>query len=214
MANPTLYGPGYSTYARTARLALEEKGVPYDFVEVDFLQGMPAEQVKRHPFSKVPAFEHDGYELYETCAIARYVDEAFDGPALQPADARSRATMTQIISILASYAYGSMIQQVMIPRVVAPMMGGEPDEETISAGLPKAETCLGELERFIDDRSQLVGDTLTQADLHFIPILTYFKMAPESGPLLEKTPGVRRWYDAMRSRTSVQTYCPEEVKSP
>jgi glutathione S-transferase len=30
MANPRLYGPGYSTYARTARLALEEKGVPYD----------------------------------------------------------------------------------------------------------------------------------------------------------------------------------------
>ena len=47
------------------RLALEEKGVGYDRVEVDLL-GEPAqapEHLARHPFGKVPAFEHDGCEL-------------------------------------------------------------------------------------------------------------------------------------------------------
>ena len=47
------------------RLALEEKGVGYDPVEVDLLGG-PAqapEHLARHPFGKVPAFEHDGCEL-------------------------------------------------------------------------------------------------------------------------------------------------------
>ena len=212
MTTPILYGPSYSTYVRTARLALAEKEVPYELVVVDFLQGMPAEHLTRHPFAKVPVFAQDGYQLYETVAITRYVDEAFDGPALQPADARSRARMTQIISLLDAYAYGSMIQQVMVPRVVAPLMGGEPDEEMISAALPKVQTCLDVLETFIGERSCLMGDGLTLADLHLVPILTYFRLAPESGPLLEAKPALRRWYDAMRARSSVQTYCPEELR--
>lgn len=65
MAKPIIYGPAYSTYARTVRLALEEKGVGYDLVEVDLLGGAAKapEHLARHPFGKVPAFEHDGCEL-------------------------------------------------------------------------------------------------------------------------------------------------------
>ena len=56
MSKPTLYGPAYSTYTRSVRLAMEEKGVDYNLVEVDFLQGpMPADQVERHP---LPKFQH------------------------------------------------------------------------------------------------------------------------------------------------------------
>jgi glutathione S-transferase len=53
--------------------------------------------VARHPFGKIPAFEHDSFRLYEAGAIARYIDEAFAGVPLQPADVRGRARMTQII---------------------------------------------------------------------------------------------------------------------
>ena len=65
MAKPIIYGPAYSTYARTVRLALEEKGVGYDPVEVDLLgeAAQAAEHLARHPFGKVRAFEHDGCEL-------------------------------------------------------------------------------------------------------------------------------------------------------
>src|SRR5215471_17153012 len=101
MAAPVVYGPAYSTYARTTRLALEEKGVDYKLEEVDMLGGacqQPA-YLARHPFGKVPAFSHDGFALYETGAIIRYVDEAFPGPKLQPADPKRRARMTQIISL-------------------------------------------------------------------------------------------------------------------
>jgi glutathione S-transferase len=68
MAAPVVYGPAYSTYTRTARLALEEKGVDYKLEEVDILSGAaqsPA-HLARQPFGKVPAFEHDGFRLYET----------------------------------------------------------------------------------------------------------------------------------------------------
>jgi glutathione S-transferase len=41
---------------------------------------------RRQPFAKVPGFEHDGFALYETQAIMRYVDERFPGTPLQPED--------------------------------------------------------------------------------------------------------------------------------
>lgn len=214
MAKPVIYGPGYSTYARTVRLTLEEKGVAYDIVEIDVLQGIPAEHKARHPFGKVPSFEHDGYKLYETLAIIRYVDEAFDGPALQPSDPKARATMTQIICILDSYGYGPMIQQVLTQRAVVPTMGGESDEAVIAEGVKKAATCLEVCQGFLGDRAFMVGESLSLADLHLVPILAYFKLAPDSAPVLEKVPGLMRWYDSMRTRPSVQTYCPEELKSP
>ena len=88
-----LYGALYSVYVRIARLALEEKGVAYQLSEVDIFAegGPPPGHLARQPFGRIPAFEHDGFELYETGAIARYVDEAFEGPALQPTEPRARA---------------------------------------------------------------------------------------------------------------------------
>ena len=58
MGAPIVHGPGYSTYVRSTRMTLEEKGVAYDLQEFDFMQGMPEEHLARHPFGKVPAFEH------------------------------------------------------------------------------------------------------------------------------------------------------------
>jgi Glutathione S-transferase len=68
MSDPIIYGPAYSTYARSVRLALEEKGVPYKLEAVDIIQGAgnAADHLRRQPFAKVPAFEHDGFALYET----------------------------------------------------------------------------------------------------------------------------------------------------
>jgi glutathione S-transferase len=65
---------------------LEEEGVPYELVPVDIFaaSGPPPEHMKRHPFGKIPAFEHDRFRLYEAGAITRYIDEVFAGPSLQP----------------------------------------------------------------------------------------------------------------------------------
>ncbi len=75
MADPVLYGPAFSTYVRSVRLALEEKGAPYRLEEINIMEDAhkTPEHRARHPFAKVPAFEHDGFELYETMAIMRYV---------------------------------------------------------------------------------------------------------------------------------------------
>ena len=210
MSKPILYGPAYSTYARAARLAMEEKGVDYDLVEVDFIAGgMPEEQLARDPFGKVPAFEHDGFTLYETCAIERYVDEAFDGPALQPGDAAERARMTQIVSIVDSYTYPCTISQLVIQRLVVPILGGTPDEAAIEAALPEVEKSMREFERKLDGREYFAGGGLSLADLHLAPIFAYFVDTPESKSILKNKSGLQAWWQRISSRDSMKKTQPQ-----
>ncbi len=102
MADPVIYGPAFSTYVRSVLLTLEEKGAPYRLEEINILEDahQTPEYRARHPFAKVPAFEHDGFELYETAAIMRYVYETFAGSSLQPDEPRARARMTQVHSLM------------------------------------------------------------------------------------------------------------------
>jgi glutathione S-transferase len=205
MSKPILYGPTYSTFVRSARMAMEEKGVDYDLVEVDFLTGpMPAEQIERHPFAKVPAFEHNDFKLYEVCAIGRYVDEAFDGPPLQPENVKERARMTQIISILDSYTYPRVVGDLVIQRLVMPMLGNDADEAVISAALPEIAKNMNTLEELCAGNTFLVSDQLTLADLHLVPIFDYFQSTPESEAIMENNPGLQAWWNTIKDRDCVK----------
>ena len=209
MGTPVVYGPAYSTYVRTARLALEEKGVAYTLEEFDFLKGMPDEHYARHPFGKVPAFEHDGFWLYETGAIARYVDEAFEGPSLQPGDVRQRARMVQIMSIVDGYTYGPVVGQIVIQRLVVPLMDGTPDEAAIEAAVPAARKSLGVLEGLLGEQAFLAGAGLSLADLHLAPIMAYFALTPEGDAVLADMPRLRRWHDGMTARDTMTRTAPQ-----
>ena len=128
MARPKLFGADYSVYVRIVQLTLAAKRVDYELVPVDMFaaDGMPAWYLEQQPFGRIPAFEHDGLRLFETAAIARYVDEAFAGPALQPADVQRRATMNQIIGLLDAYAYRAMVWDVYVERIDKPNDGKVP----------------------------------------------------------------------------------------
>ena len=210
MAKPTLYGPAYRTYTRAARLVMEEKGVDYDLVEVDFIGGgMPDEHLARHPFGKVPAFEHDGLMLYETPSILRYVDEAFDGPSLQPSDAASRARMTQIISIIDSYTYPRTVGDLVIQRLVQPILGGTADESIIEAAVPEVDKSMREFERMLGDQEYLTGNALSLADIHLAPIFAYFADTPESKEILAGKPSLSAWWQRIASRDSMAKTKPQ-----
>lgn len=209
MSTTLLFGAAYSVYVRSARLALEEKGVPYRLEEVDIFApgGPPAGYLERHPFGRIPAFEHDGFRLYETGAIIRYVDEAFAGPPLQPADAKHRARMNQVISILDNYAYRTLVWDIFVERVRAPKQGRAADEQKIAAALPKAATCLGALEAIMDGGAFLAGDALTLADLHAAPMFAYFRLAAEGEAMLRRHPLLHSWWERLAQRPSTQSVC-------
>ena len=197
MGKPRLFGADYSVYVRIVQLTLAAKGVDYDLVPVDIFSadGVPAWYREHHPFGRIPAFEHDGFRLFEATAIARYVDEAFAGPALQPVDVKPRATMNQVIGLLDAYAYRAMVWDVCGERVFKPKDGKLPDERVIAAGLEKSTTCLATLTKLKAPGDWLLGDQLTLADLHAAPMFGYFVKAPEGRALLADHPELARWWE-------------------
>jgi glutathione S-transferase len=213
LPDPILFGAAYSVYVRIARLALAEKGVAYRLVEIDIFAegGAPGDYAERQPFGRIPAFEHDGFRLYESGAITRYVDEAFPGPPLQPRDPWGRARVNQILSILDSYAYRTLVWDIYIERMRATENGRVTDEARIAAALPRAETCVGALEVLMADAPWLAGPALTLADLHAAPMFGYAVQAPEGAALLARHDGIRRWWEKMATRASMAaTHSPLE----
>lgn len=169
--------------------------MPVDIFAVDGISGW---YFDHHPFGRIPAFEHDGFRLYETSAIARYVDGAFDGPALQPVEVRPRATMNQIIGLLDAYAYRAMVWDVAVERLEKTA----PDEALIAAGLRQARTTLRALSSLKAEGPWLLGEQLTLADLHAAPIIGYFVKVAEGRKLLAEFPDIRAWWDRIAQRPS------------
>jgi glutathione S-transferase len=200
MGKPVVYGADYSVYVRIVRLTLEEKGIDYELVPVDIFAegGAPAWYGERHPFGRIPAFEHDGFRLFETSAIARYVDEGFAGPSLQPTDARARATMNQTVGLLDSYAYRAMVWDVAVERLDKQA----PDETLIANGLRQAATVLRVLTSLKPMGPWLLGDQLTLADLHAAPIIGYFVKVTEGQNLLAAFPDIQDWWGRIAERPS------------
>ncbi len=197
---PTVYGASYSVYVRAVRLALEEKGVAYRLEAVDIFaeDGPPAGYDGRHPFLRIPAFEHDGFRLYEAGAITRYVDAAFAGPALMPAAPRQRARVDQIIAILDSYAYRTWVWDIYVERTKP-----EPDEAKIAGALARAETCLAAIEGLMEGDAFFLGDAPSLADLHAAPMFALFQSTPEGARLLADHPRWRNWWALMSERPSM-----------
>ena len=200
MGKPIVYGADYSVYVRIVRLVLAEKGIDYTLVPVDVFaaDGIPAWYFEHHPFGRIPAFEHDGFRLFETSAITRYVDEAFDGPALQPRDLRGRARMNQIIGMLDAYAYRSMVWDVAVERLEKET----PDEALIAGGLSQAGKALQTLASLKAPGPWLLGDQLTLADLHAAPIIGYFVNVAEGQTLLAAFPEIQALWDRIAARPS------------
>lgn len=202
---PRLYGATYSVYVRIVRLALAEKGVDYELVPVDVFAtgGPPSAHVGRHPFGRIPAFEHGDFALYETGAIARYVDEAFPGPRLQPADLFERARCNQLISLADAYAYRCLVWDIYVERVERPAEGASPDEAKIAAALPMARTCLAAISELMGEHPWVAGPELSLADLYLAPMIDYFVRAPEGEAMMREHSRLAAWWERIVARPSM-----------
>ena len=198
-----LHGYRYSVYRRIAGLALAEKGVGYERVEVNpFAPDLSAAYLAMNPFGRVPTLVHDGFALYETCAITRYIDRAFPGPRLQPETPKSLARMDQIIAVVDAYAYWPLVRQVFSHVVFRPRLGGPTDAQEIARGLAAAPRVLGALESLASDDAFLVGPSLSLADLHLGAMIAYFARAAEGAALLGSYPRLAAWWRRLQSRES------------
>ena len=205
MIRPNVFGAAYSVYVQTVRLVLEEKNVPYHLVEIDVFGegGPPPDYFMHHPFGRIPAFEHDGFQIYETDAIVRYIDETFDGPSLVPDTPRGRTRMTQAMRILDCYAYPSMVWGVYVEQVDAFQEGRETDPVRLDEAIDRSRTCLEALEQLMDGGPFLFGSALSLADLYAAPMFAYFRLAPKGRQLLDEQTRLKSWLEHMLVRPSM-----------
>ncbi len=206
MGGVIVHGSVGSPYVRAVRLVLEEKKADYEFAEIAPGAHKEPPHLARHPFGRMPAFEHDGFALYETQAIVRYLDETFPEPSLIPSDARRRARMNQIMGIIDWYAFQSWGVKIARQRLIVPRMGGTPDEAVIESALPEARLCVQEFDRLMGENGgpYLTGETLSLADFVLTPFYAYLAMTPEGEQMLEPRERLKGWWERMAARDSVK----------
>src|ERR1700694_2732813 len=129
--------PG-SPFGRAVLTTLEEMGVSWRLWPVARGTLRSPEHLARHPFGRIPVLEHDGFLLYETQAILRYLDRVMPMPALTPSDARRAARMDQARNVNDWYLFHGVANVIIFHRIVGPrVMGTAPDEAAIAAAMPK-----------------------------------------------------------------------------
>lgn len=209
MSDLTLYGASYSVYSRIPRLVLAELQIPHAFVEIDIFdkENLPSDYPARHPFSKIPALDHDGFLLFETDAIAHYLIETFEGAALLPETPPARARARQVMRIMDNYGYPRLVWGVMVEELERGRAGSLSDEEV--TGARQVLQVLDDLA----DAPYLLGDRVTLADLWTVCVTAYLALAPTGAALLAEFPALLAWSSRMAERPSVAaTRYPRETE--
>jgi glutathione S-transferase len=185
----------YSVYNRIARLALLSKEVEHQTIEVDPFAELPEAYLKLHPFGRVPVLTHGAFELFETGAITRYVDRAFEGRPLQPGNAATLARMDQVISAVDAYAYWPMVRQVSSHAFFRPYFAEPSSRAEIDAGLDASGRVLSFLDGVVGEGLVLSGRDTTLADFHLAPMMDCFVRAEEGKAALSSHPNLHGWWE-------------------
>jgi glutathione S-transferase len=209
MTDLLLYGGPHSSFVRTTRMALEERGVPYT------LMPCPPGHVDgdaRHPFGKIPFMRYDDLILAESIAIIRFAEREFPagryGPSLWPTDTMRAAHCDQWVSAISDSIVARIGFGICFPRLAAPVLGFPVDEAAVAAATAKLPATLAELERPLSAQPYLIGDTMTLADLYLVPILHYLGLTKEGQAALPDFPYLAAWQSLMAERPSVRATVP------
>jgi glutathione S-transferase len=196
--------PG-SPFGRAVLAMLEEKRASYRLAPVALGTFQSPEHLARHPFGRVPVLEHEGFLLYETQAILRYLDRVLPQPRLTPDDIRQAARMDQAMNVNDWYLFQGVGNVIIFQRVIGPrIMGRVPDEAVIEAAMPKAKTVFNELARLLGDADYFAGEEMSLADLLLAPGVEFFQATPEWSVLGAPHENLVAWLARMGQRPSMQ----------
>jgi glutathione S-transferase len=185
-------------YVQRAVIALTEKGVPFERIDID-LANKPEWFLEISPLGKVPvlvvATERGEVALFESNVICEYIEETQAGPSLHPRDplvrAEHRAWM-EFGSAVLSDLWG--LETTTDPAIF------ESKREAVTAKFARVEAALGEGPFFAGAQFSLV-------DAVFAPVFRYFDVFDEFADLgiFKSTPKVRKWRAELARRPSVRS---------
>lgn len=202
MTDFTVYSVPGSPFGRSVLIALEEKGASWRMQPTN---PRDPKHLARHPFARIPVLEHDGFSLYETQAILRYIDRIIPEPALTPEDPRAAARMDQMINVNDWYLFQGVGNVIGFQRIIGPrLMGLTPDEDACAAAVPRAEQVFAELAHALGDQPYFAGSALSLADIVLAPQIDFLMMTPEGTTIAATHPALTAWLSRMRARPSMQ----------
>lgn len=167
----TIYGTELSSPSNKVRFVANELGLDYEYKSLNLIAGenKSEEHLKLHPAGKVPVIDDDGFVLFESSTIIRYLAEKCDSP-LYPAAAKQRALVNQW-SDFASHHIAAALSRVLVNRVFAPFLNQEVDERSLADGLSFLEQFLPVVDAPLKERRYLAGGELTLADFNLLSAL-------------------------------------------
>lgn len=211
-----LYGMAISSATQKVLTVFAEKGQEVSLIEVDALKGedkLPG-HLLLHPFGEIPVLEDEGFLLYESQALIRYLDERLPGDSLSPSDSKLRALMDQWISVEQSYFNGPAHILIMDGPVYAVIRQSpaaanfppRPDAATLAKSRAEVEKVLDVLDKLLKKQEYLVGSMFTLAEVSWMPYLQYL-LASTGDEILKARPHVSAWWQRISTRPSWQKVC-------
>jgi glutathione S-transferase len=205
VATPEIIGSIASTYTRAACMVCEEKGIEYVLTE----RPLHAPEILAiHPFGKMPVLRHGDVELFESKAIATYLDRSFPAPYVFPSDPHRAALTEQWVSIVNTVMDRTLIRTYLYAYIAAKSADGEPDREAIEAVMPALRQQIAVLDTAVAKTGYLVDDQFTFADINLLPILYRLRQAPESAEALAAAPHLAVYYERHAARLSFMRTTP------
>ncbi|MCB1740257.1 MAG: glutathione S-transferase family protein [Gammaproteobacteria bacterium] len=184
-----------------AVIVLRAKSVEFD-VDYINLRDKPDWFLKISPHGKVPVLSVDGQPLFESNAIAEYLDEQIE-PRLHPADPLKRARNRAWTDFVPDFSAAVNLYYV-------------PDKAALDAKLEAAPKTIGKLETALQTEREGPGpyfndDKLSLVDAAYAPFLQRlaFVDARLKTGMLDAFPKVRAWSDTLLSTPLVTGSVPE-----
>ncbi len=193
-----LYHHLLSTYSRRVRIALIEKNIPVELIEVDMAAGAHRKPpyLELNPYGRVPTLVDDGFVLYESTAILEYLEATHPQPPLMPADVRERARVALHMK-LCDLQLSRQTGIIIFPKRFLPK--DRWDEQAMAQAKKDIEKHLAILDPQLAGKEYLVGGRYTLAEVCYTPFVEFF-------PLMEITPppAVAAWTKRLLDRPSAQ----------
>jgi glutathione S-transferase len=205
MPKPEIIGSARSTYTWAVRMVCEEKGIEYILTER--MLGAP-ELLAIHPLGKMPVLRHGEVELFESKAIATYLDRSFPEPNVFPSDPYLAAITEQWVSLVNTVIDRTLIRTYLFAYIAPKTADGKPDRGAIDAIMPTVREQLGILDKAVTRTGYLVGNRFTFADINLLPILYRVRQFPEGAEALAAAAHLTDYYDRHAARPSFKSTTP------
>ena len=179
----TLYDADRCPYCARVRIALAEKGIEYETVEVD-LDDRPAWIYEKNPLGRVPVLEEDTFVLAESAVIDEYLDDRYPDPPLWPADPADRALGRMLV-----FRFDELSRPYYAVR-----RGEDGARELL-------DSALATLDAVLQEQQFLSGREFGLADIAYVPWILRARDHMEVD--LERFPALAEWVGRLEQRSSI-----------